>query len=111
MKLSCLLRRSFVTFATLMLILSAVVSNAQQAATRGDGPDTLPDTPQVLGSGAQRFRVVPIKGFFRPSALAFLPNGDILVAERSGGLRIGTQRHTRPPAHRERASRGQRPQP
>ena len=52
-----------------VLILSAAVSNAQQAATRGDGPDTLPDTPQVLGSGAQRFRVVPIKGFFRPSAV------------------------------------------
>ena len=89
MKRSCLLRRSFATFATLTLIVSTAVSNAQQGgATRGDGPDTLPDTPQVLGTGAQRFRVVPIKGFFRPSALAFLPNGDILVAERSGSMRI-----------------------
>jgi glucose/arabinose dehydrogenase len=70
------------------LIWFIAVSNAQQGGGRGDGPDTLPDTPQVLGTGAQRFRVVPIKGFFRPSALAFLPNGDILVAERFGNLRI-----------------------
>src|SRR5262245_30758420 len=88
MKRSCWLRRSFAPFATLMLIVSAAASHAQQGAIRGDGPDTLPDGPQVLGTGAQRFRVVPIKGFFRPSALDFLPNGDILVAERSGDLRI-----------------------
>ena len=59
-----------------------------------DAVDTRSATPlhyaeaQILGFGDQRFRVVPIKGFFRPSALDFLPNGDILVAERSGGLRI-----------------------
>jgi len=45
MKRSCCLRRSFATFATLMLIVSAAASHAQQAATRGDGPDTLPDGP------------------------------------------------------------------
>ena len=70
------------------LIVSIAVGNAQQGGGRGDGPDTLPDSPQLLGTGTQRFRVVPIKGLFRPSALAFLPNGDILVAERSGSLRI-----------------------
>jgi glucose/arabinose dehydrogenase len=88
MERSCVLRRFFAAIATLLLTMSAAVGHAQQAATRGDGPDTLPDGPQVLGTGAQRIRVVPIKGFFRPSALAFLPNGDILVAERSGSLRI-----------------------
>jgi glucose/arabinose dehydrogenase len=82
------LRRSPLSFLTLTVILCIAVSNAQQGGGRGEGPDTLPDTPQVLGTGAQRFRVTPIKGVFRPSALAFLPNGDILVAERSGGLRI-----------------------
>jgi glucose/arabinose dehydrogenase len=71
-----------------MVIWLTAVSGAQQAGGRGDGPDTLPDTPQVLGGAGQRFRVVPIKGFFRPSAVAFLPNGDLLVAERSGSLRI-----------------------
>jgi len=73
---------------TLTVILFIAASNAQQRGGRGDGPDTLPDTPQILGSGQERVRVVPIKGFFRPSALAFLPNGDILVGERSGKLRV-----------------------
>jgi glucose/arabinose dehydrogenase len=88
MRRSLLLRRSPASFITFALIWFIAVSNAQQGGGRGEGPDTLPDTPQVLGTGAQRFRVVPIKGFFRPSALAFLPNGDFLVAERSGNLRI-----------------------
>lgn len=88
MRSSLLLRRSPASFVTLTLIWFIAVSNAQQGGGRGDGPDTLADTPQVLGTGAQRFRVVPIKGFFRPSAIAFLPKGDILVAERSGNLRI-----------------------
>lgn len=87
MRRSSLLRRSPASFVTLTLIFLIAVSSAQQGG-RGDGPDTLPDTPQILGSGQQRFRVVPIKGFFRPSAIAFLPNGDLLVAERNGKLRI-----------------------
>ena len=48
----------------------------------------LPDTPQVFGTEAQRYRVVPINGLSSPWALAFLPNGDILVTERPGRLRI-----------------------
>jgi glucose/arabinose dehydrogenase len=83
-----MLRRSPLPFIAVMAIWGIAASSAQQGGVRGDGPDTLADTPQVLGSAGQRFRVVPIKGFFRPSALAFLPNGDILVAERSGSLRI-----------------------
>jgi glucose/arabinose dehydrogenase len=79
--------RSVLSFAAL-LVIGLVAAGSGQEVTRGDGPDTLPDGPQILGTGAQRVRVVPIKGFFRPSALAFLPNGDILVAERSGRLRI-----------------------
>lgn len=88
MRRSSLLRRSPASFVTLTLIFLIAVSSAQQGGGRGDGPDTLSDTPQILGSGQQRFRVVPIKGFFRPSAIAFLPNGDFLVAERNGNLRI-----------------------
>ena len=88
MRCSFFLRPWSVGAVTLTLIAFIAVGHAQQGGTRGDGPDTLPDAPQLLGAGAQRFRVVPIKGFFRPSALAFLPNGDILVAERSGSLRI-----------------------
>jgi glucose/arabinose dehydrogenase len=88
MRPSSFLKRSPASFVTLTLIFFIAVSSAQQGGGRGEGPDTLPDTPQVSGSGQQRFRVVPIKGFFRPSAIAFLPNGDFLVAERNGNLRI-----------------------
>jgi glucose/arabinose dehydrogenase len=68
---------------------------AQQAAqpspitTVPATPSTsLPDTPQVFAAGAQRYRVVPIKGLVTPWALAFLPSGDILVTEKPGRLRI-----------------------
>jgi glucose/arabinose dehydrogenase len=68
---------------------------AQQAAqpspitTVPAAPSTsLPDTPQVFAAGAQRYRVVPIKGLVTPWALAFLPSGDILVTEKPGRLRI-----------------------
>ncbi len=88
MKSLFMARRSPLSFVSMMAIGFIAVGSAQQPGVRGDGPDTLADTPQILGSPGQRFRVVPIKGFFRPSAVAFLPNGDILVAERSGALRI-----------------------
>src|SRR5262249_62024145 len=48
----------------------------------------LPDTPQVFGTDPVKYRVVPIKGLVNPWALAFLPNGDILVTEKRGRLRI-----------------------
>ena len=60
---------------------------AGPAAACSPGPG-LPDTPQVFGTGAQQYRVVPIKGLVSPWALAFLPNGDMLVTERPGRLRI-----------------------
>ena len=66
-------------------------SSAARAAARGaDRPTVaLPNGPEVFtDSGGQPFRVVPIKEFRHPWALAFLPNGDILVTELGGQLRI-----------------------
>ena len=44
---------------------------------------SLPDTPQDLDSPAGRIRVVPIKGLVYPWALAFLPDGGVLVTEQN----------------------------
>ena len=53
----------------------------------GSGPDTLADGVQILEAGAHTVRVTPLKGLERPWALAFLPDGGILVTERPGRLR------------------------
>jgi glucose/arabinose dehydrogenase len=76
-----------------ILTLAAVVFTSAVGAQQS-GRRALPDGPQVFtgdwpGGDAQPYRVVPIKGLFRPWALAFLPNGDILVTEwKTGHLRI-----------------------
>jgi glucose/arabinose dehydrogenase len=51
-------------------------------------PGGLSDKPVVLGEGTQRYRVVPTKGLANPWGMTFLPNGDILVTEKFGRLRI-----------------------
>jgi glucose/arabinose dehydrogenase len=82
--------------AALALVLSVATTNAQQApAPVGD---TLPDGPQVFDSSTRgpsgspipgpKFRVVPMKGLSRPYAVAFLPDGALLITERAGRLRI-----------------------
>ena len=63
--------------------------------------NTLPDGPLVFDSSSRgpsgrsiagpKFRVVPLKGLTRAFALAFLPNGDLLITERAGRLRIVRQ--------------------
>jgi len=48
-----------------------------------------PEGPQVIETDTVRVRVVPLaRGLDHPWSLAFLPNGDILVTERPGRLRI-----------------------
>ena len=53
-------------------------SSAQQPGSAAG----LPDGPQVFRTGAAAIRVTAIKGFVYPWALAFLPNGDMLVTEQ-----------------------------
>ena len=54
----------------------------------GSGPDTLPDAAQIIDEKGRRLRVTPLKGLERPWALAFLPDGAMLVTERPGRLRL-----------------------
>ena len=70
-------RISTAAVVTLTVGIVAPVGRAQQPAP------TLADTPQVVNSPAGRLRVVPIKGLVYPWALAFLPNGDMLVTEQN----------------------------
>lgn len=79
-------RHSSWGFVALTVILIVGVSSAQQGGR--EGPNPLSSSPQILGAPGQRFRVVPLKGLVRPWALAFLPNGDMLITERGGRLRI-----------------------
>ncbi len=72
---------------TVVLVLVAAATGAQQAPTAAD-VDRLPAEPQLLRSSAHTFRVVPLKGLKRPFAMAFLPDGGLLVTERAGQLRI-----------------------
>ena len=63
------------------------------SATRGSGGTKIPGS---------KFRVVPLLGFHFPYALAFLPDGAILVTERAGRLRIvrWAEEHARESASR-----------
>ena len=77
------------TLVAITLLFVVAVSSAQQGGGRDvSGGDALSSTPRVTGTAEQRFRVVPMKGLVHPWALAFLPNGDLLVTERPGRLRI-----------------------
>ena len=52
-------------------------------------PLPFPDAPQVLETPEPKVRVVPLhKGLANPWSLTFLPNGDMLITEKPGRLRI-----------------------
>jgi aldose sugar dehydrogenase len=69
---------------------------AAPAARRGGPPGMprvpslpFPDAPQELQTLGPKIRVVPMaKGLVNPWGIAFLPNGDVLVTEKPGRLRI-----------------------
>jgi len=76
----------------------SIVMTALQAQQTVPPVDTLPDGPQVFDAATRgpngrriagpKFRVVPTKGLSFPYALAFLPDGNMLITERAGRLRI-----------------------
>ncbi len=73
---------------SLTAMLCATTAGAPFGMAVASQPGGAPDGPWVLDAGGQQIRVVPITGLVRPWALAILPNGDILVTERRGRLRI-----------------------
>ena len=73
---------SRISTAALVALSVLVVARAAMAQPNAASLASLPDTPQVLDTTAGRIRVVPIKGLVYPWALAFLPNGDMLVTEQ-----------------------------
>jgi glucose/arabinose dehydrogenase len=63
----------------------------QPGGARGNSRASLPlpALPQTFETAEHRIRVVPLAtGLANPWSLAFLPNGDMLVTERAGRLRI-----------------------
>ena len=88
--------RSFaVLLVTIVAVLLQPTLGAQQRpedlfASEGIPPLALPAAPVVFDTAeGQRIRVVVVTtGLSHPWGLAFLPNGDMLVTERSGSLRL-----------------------
>ena len=70
----------------LSAIICAVVFQGQQG---GRASPPLPQLPQTFDTAVQRIRISAVAtGLANPWSLAFLPNGDMLVTERAGRLRI-----------------------
>lgn len=77
-------------------VLVALILLASASATFAQQPPAallavpLADTPYVLDTAEVHPITVSVvaQGFARPFAMEFLPNGDLLVAERSGNLRL-----------------------
>jgi glucose/arabinose dehydrogenase len=78
--------RTVLTVIACGLAAATVVGQGQQAAMP---PKPLPSAPFVIDTAEQgQVRVVPIKGLSNPWSLEFTPNGDMLVTERPGRLRL-----------------------
>jgi glucose/arabinose dehydrogenase len=95
----CLSQRPLAVLTAIGLLLVAVTLTAQQ--TVGPPLVALPDNPITLDTSRRSpagekipgpvLRIVPTKGLVRPYAIAFLPDGGMLVTERPGRLRIVRQ--------------------
>jgi glucose/arabinose dehydrogenase len=74
-------------FLVLIISIPCTVTLIGQQGGRASLP--LPPLPQTYETAVQRIRVSTVAtGLANPWSLAFLPNGDMLVTERAGRLRI-----------------------
>jgi glucose/arabinose dehydrogenase len=82
------LRLRYVGLAACVAVAGA--AHAQQQPDLGPRPVKVADTPYTFDTAEQHgIKVsVVVRGLAHPFSFAFLPNGDALVAERSGGLRL-----------------------
>lgn len=82
------------TLATGMLAIGTLAvllafSPPVQAQPGPAGDADIGEGPWIFGTGANRIRVIPVaRELVHPWSLAFLPNGELLVAEQNGHLRI-----------------------
>jgi len=75
------------TFALVAGLILGAASFTSAQAPRSSPP--APQLPQTFFSSEQQIRVVPVAtGLSHPWSLAFLPDGNILVTEREGRLRM-----------------------
>jgi len=89
-------KHAWVTVVALTILLVTTATFAQQAPP--PARDTLPSGPLVFDGSTRgpsgsiitgpKFRVVPMRGLSFPYALVFLPDGNMLITERAGRLRI-----------------------
>jgi len=72
------------------LVCAQQPGNAAPAAPPASrNSPTMPALPQVFDTAVQKIRVSAVAtGLVNPWSLAFLPNGDMLVTERQGRLRL-----------------------
>jgi glucose/arabinose dehydrogenase len=87
------MRIVYVPFLALLILVSVVSSSVAQQRGGPPFPRTpplpFPDSPQTFQTLAGSIRAVPIvKGLANPWSIAFLPNGNMLVTEKPGRLRI-----------------------
>jgi aldose sugar dehydrogenase len=87
-------------FLTLVILATGIIPGSAAPAPQQEfvvEPPPL-DRPLIFDSSTRasngnkvpgpKFRVVPMRGLNHPYALAFLPNGNMLITERAGRLRI-----------------------
>jgi len=75
--------------AAALLLLAGLVSIDAPAQPPGLPRVPLPSEPVIVSTVEGPIRVVPVvTGLSHPWGLAFLPNGDVLVTERAGRVRL-----------------------